>query len=379
MWYSLRTAVIWSLIVMAFFVTENGLANDKPVIYVSTGIVKEMEEVETKRYTGLVSALSSVDVVARITGELLSVAFNEGDIVTEGQVLYQLDNTRYEAEVRNLEARIAECTAKAEYAQRWFLRTQNLHQSNASTKDALESAESEYQAAEAALLAVEAQYAIALDDLKNTVIHAPITGKIGTTRYTRGNYLTPASDVLATIIQLDPLRVSFAMSGKDFLTLFGSEENLRRQAQVQLRLANGSVYESNGIIKFLDNQANKKTDAILVFAEFDNPEGKLICGGSVTVMLTRTSVEKLPAVSPSAIMRDSDSPYVYVVDNNGKVERRDVILGFLGRDMQIVRAGVRPGEVVIIDGMHKTLPGGIVNVVPRDESEVLSMNDANRK
>lgn len=211
------------------------------------------------------------------------------------------------------------------------------------------------------------------------MIHAPITGKIGTTRYTRGNYLTPASDVLATIIQLDPLRVSFAMSGKDFLTLFGSEENLRRQAQVQLRLANGSVYESNGIIKFLDNQANKKTDAILVFAEFDNPEGKLICGGSVTVMLTRTSVEKLPAVSPSAIMRDSDSPYVYVVDNNGKVERRDVILGFLGRDMQIVRAGVRPGEVVIIDGMHKTLPGGIVNVVPRDESEVLSMNDANRK
>lgn len=162
MWYSLRTAVIWSLTVMAFFVTENGLANDKPVIYVSTGIVKEMEEVETKRYTGLVSALSSVDVVARITGELLRVAFNEGDIVTEGQVLYQLDNTRYEAEVRNLEARIAECTAKAEYAQRWFHRTQNLHQSNASTKDALESAESEYQAAEAALLAVEAQYAIAL-------------------------------------------------------------------------------------------------------------------------------------------------------------------------------------------------------------------------
>lgn len=331
-----------------------------PAPFVTVGKVSEAESIETKRYTGHITHHASVNLVARVSGELLRLGFKEGDNVRQGQVLFELDPVRYEAAVKNAEAKVAESKARLAYAEISFNRNQALFEKKATSKDVMDSAESEQDAVRAALAAAEATLITNKDDLKNTVIVAPITGKIGVATFTEGNYITPSSGNIATIIQLDPLRVGFAMSNRDFLSMFGNEEKLKENALIRLRLADDSIYEREGKVEFIDNQAHQRTDSIQVYASFENPDGKLIPGSTVTVLLSRRTGERLPAVLPSAIMHDAKAPYVYVVDGNNRVERRNVELGAYTNRTQIVKSGIKTGEFIVVDGTHKAMPGMII-------------------
>ncbi len=328
--------------------------------YVAVGRVGESNNVEVKRYTGHIASSSSVNLVARVAGELIYLGFNEGDYVEKGQVLARLDPVRYEAEVKMAEAKVAEMQARLDYAEVAYNRSNDLYYKNAGTKDSLDAAESEHAAYTASLMSAEAQLITARDDLKHTEIVAPISGKIGVTHFTEGNYLTTNSGTIATIIQVDPLRVAFSMSNRDFLSMFGTEENLKNNAKIRLNLADDSLYEYEGEVEFIDNLANASTDTIQIYAKFHNPDGKLIPNSTVTVMLSRGNGGKVPAVTPSAIMHDSKAAYVYVVDDEYRVERREVVLGATNGQVQLVKSGIAPGEMIVVDGMHKTMPGGVI-------------------
>ena len=350
-------SVILSIVLLAGCVraAEGGPAHPAP--FVGVGRVVAADDTETRRYTGHVTSSSSVSLVARVSGEIVEVGFKEGEFVRKGQVLCVLDPIRYEADVKNAEAKVAENRARLAYAEKTLNRASELYRQKAVSQDYADSSESDHDAYQAALLAAEAQLITARDDLKNTRIVAPIDGKIGVTNYTFGNYLTPNSGVIATIIQVDPLRVRFAMSNKDFLDMFGTEETLKEKAAIVLRLANGGTYEHRGVVEFIDNQANHKTDTIQVYARFDNPEGKLIPNSTVTVLLAKDNGRTMPAVLPSAIMHDNKAAYVYVVDGENRVERRDVVLGPGTGSSQLVKSGLAVGELVIVDGSHKAMPG----------------------
>lgn len=350
-------------VLLVVFMAVGARAGEGPgaeVALVTVGKVTEAENVESRRYTGHVISSSKVTLVARVSGEIIRLGFKEGENVEKGQVLCELDPIRYEAEVKNAEARVAENQARLSYAEISYNRNRELFQQKATSKDTMDSSESEHNAIKAALLASEAQLITTKDDLKNTRIIAPISGKIGLLNYTEGNYITPNSGTIATIIQMDPLRVNFSMSNKEFLSMFGTEENLKKLAQVRLRLADNSVYAHDGAVEFIDNQVNHSTDTVQIYAAFANPEGVLIPGSTVTVIVSRRNGGKVPAVMPSAIMHDSRSAYVYVVDGENKVERRDVVLGGTTNALQLLRDGVKPGELVVIDGMQKTVPGAII-------------------
>lgn len=325
--------------------------------------VGEAEDVEVRRYTGHVASVAEVQLVTRISGELLKVNFNEGDIVEEGQVLYELDPVRYKAAVTSAEAAIEEADARLGYAEISFKRFDELHVNKATTKDSRDSAESEYHACQAALLNAEARLVTADDDLKNTRVLAPISGKIGATKYTRGNYLTPSSGTIATIVQVDPIRVTFTMSTRDFLSMFNSERELKDTATIRLKLANGAVYSSDGVVEFIDNHANSRTDTLKIFVKFANPNGVLVPGNSLQVMLSRSEGGKLPAILPSAVMHDSKTAYVYVMDDENRIARRDVELGPSTSTLQLIRTGLEKGESIVVDGSHKARPGMTVRYV----------------
>ena len=339
---------------------ERGGPGAAPAAFVTVGHVTEAPNVETKRYTGHVASSSSVNLVARVSGELLKLGFKEGDYVQKGQVLFELDPIRYEAEVKNIEAKIAENKARLVYAELSHKRSVELFQQKAASKDSMDSTESEYNAVKAALMASEAQLVTTKDDLENTRIIAPINGKIGVAQYTEGNYLTPNSGTIATIIQIDPLRVNFSMSNRDFLSMFGNERVLKEKARIRLRLADDRIYEEEGQVEFVDNRANQSTDSIQIYAAFANPDGKLIPGSTVTVLLSRQNGVRLPAVTPSAVMHDAQGAYIYIVDGENKVERRDVVLGSMSGQLQLLQAGAQPGETIVTDGMHKTMPGAVI-------------------
>ena len=334
---------------------------------VGVAAVEDVSNIQSRRYTGQVVAQAEVNVVPRVSGEILKLGFKDGDYVKKGQLLYAIEKTQYEAAVKQAEANIAESKARLEYAQSSFERNQTLYEVNAASKDTMESTKSAVDAFRAALAAAEAGLVTAQENLKYTDITAAIDGLVGVTNFTAGNYITPSSGPLLTIIQMKPIRVRFSISMADFLSGYGSLTALKQNGQVSLKLADGSEYTSGGTIEFLNNEANVKTDAVQVYASFPNADMKLIPGSTVTVTLSKKSGDKMPAVPPSAVMHDAQTSFVYVVGEGNKVERRVIELGDMTKTHQLVKSGLKAGEKVVYQGTHKVMPGD--EIVPAAEQK----------
>jgi len=340
-------------------------AAETPKNHVAVEKVSTTDNVIQRRYTGRVVSPARVDLIARVSGELLEVGFEEGSSVSEGQIMYRLDDTTYKAAVMSAQAKLAECKARVQYAQQSFDRVEDLYGKQVTSKDSYDNAKSNLAAAQAAVQAAEAALLTAEENLSYTVIKSPIAGKVGTTAYTKGNYLTPASGVLASVIQQDPLRVRFSISSRDFLEDYGSESALKEKAQVSVKLSDGSLYPEKGRVVITENQANAATDTIVLYALFPNPDAKLSPGLTVSVLLRKDTDEKYPCVLPSAVMHDGASAYVYVVNEKNIASRRNVKEGVLVGDKQIIIQGLSAGETVVTDGMLKVVPG--TEIIPVGE------------
>lgn len=331
-----------------------------PPIYVSVGTVSKTQNVVQHRYTGRVTSPAKVDLVARVSGELIEVGFEEGSFVKEGQTLYRLDDVPYKAAVLSAEAKLDEARSRAEYAQASFDRVNDLYAKQVTSKDSYDNASSALSVAKAAVKAAEAALMTAEENLRYTVITSPISGKIGSTSYTKGNYLTPASGILSSIVQQDPLRVRFSISNKDYLSDYGSEAELKEKASVTIKLGDGSVYPEKGKVLFTENRSNEATDTVVLYALFGNPESKLSPGATVSVLLSKSVDEEYPCILPSAVMHDGTSAYVYVLGENNIPARRDVVEGVQLGDKTIIKEGLKIGEKVVTDGMLKIVPGAPV-------------------
>ncbi|MBO4646534.1 MAG: efflux RND transporter periplasmic adaptor subunit [Lentisphaeria bacterium] len=335
-----------------------------PVAVVAVDKVVEMNDLEKRNYTGLIVSKSVVQITPRVSGEILKVGFADGSIVKKGQLLYQLDSVQYEAAVKGAEAKVAEAKARYDYAKKSFDRNSSLYNKKAASRDTMENTKSALETTRAAVMAAEAELISARDNLKNTRIIAPIDGFAGVTSFTQGNYLTPSSGTLVTIIQIQPVRVRFSISSADYLSMFGSFENLKKTASVRLQLSDGEDYATEGTIELLNNEANKLTDAIQVYATFPNQDFKLLVGSTVRVSMTKKQSKLVAAVPPSAVMHESRGSYVYVVGKDNKVEKRYIVPGNSTPSWQLIRSGLKKGETVIVQGTHKTMPGAVVETRP---------------
>ena len=326
---------------------------------VAVGNVQVVNAVESRNYVGTILSPSVVEIVPRVSGEVIEVGFQDGDVVKKGQVLFQLDPTRYEAAVKGVEAKIAECRAKLQYAQANYDRGNSLYQKKAESKDTMENRKSALEASRAALMAAEAELVLAKDDLKNTKIVAPIDGVAGVSNTSVGNYLTPSSGVLVTIVKVKPIRVRFSISTNDFLSGYGNLRNMQDLAAVKVRLSDGKVYPVEGKVKFLNNEANSRTDAIQVFAEFPNDDMRLLNGSTVGVSLTKKTSRKVTAVPLSAVVYDAKGACVYVVDSQNKATKKYFVPGGSDDKLQFVESGLNAGERVVTAGTHKIMMDGM--------------------
>jgi RND family efflux transporter MFP subunit len=358
------TAAAFAALSIPMFAQMPGAAMKQVVGVVQ---VEEVANVQSRRYTGQVVAQAEVNVMSRVSGEILKLGFHDGDYVKKGQMLYTIEKTQYEAAVKQAEATIAECKARLEYAQSTYDRNQMLYEVNATSKDTMENTKSALDAMRAELAAAEAGLVTAQYNLDHTTITAAIDGLVGVTNFTEGNYITPSSGTMLTIIQMQPIRVRFAMSMGDFLSGYGSLTALKENGEVSLKLANGLEYKTGGMIEFLNNEANVKTDAIQVYASFPNADMKLIPGSTVTVTLSKKGATKMPAVPPSAVLHDAQTSFVYVVGEGNKVERRLVELGDMTKTHQLIKSGLKAGEKVVSQGTHKVMPGD--EIVPAPEEK----------
>lgn len=333
---------------------------------VAVETVIEKKPILTKKYVAVFEPIEKVVSLARVSGDIVNISFKEGEIVEKGQLLFAIDDVRYQAILKQSEANISKLKAKIEYAQNNYQRNLELFASKAVSKDEVENLTSVLAGCNAELLAEEATQLLTLDDLKHTKIHSMIDGRIGRTSYTVGNYITPASGPLVTVVQIDPIYVRFSMSEKDFLSLYGNVEKLKAEGKLKLRLTNDEFFDEAGEITFVDNEIKTNTDTLHIWATFKNSKYQLNPGGIATLYLSKVENRMKPAVRLSAIMFDRAGHFVYLLDDKNAVVRKSVILGpaDAAGEFQIIEKGVEPGDVIIVDGTHKAIPGTVVEPIP---------------
>ena len=319
--------------------------------------VREKLDDEARTFPARVLAVQEVSIVPQVSGEIMEVLFTNGAVVEAGTVLYRIDKIKYEAAVKNAKAEVMQCKAKVSYAQAAYDRHAKLTDLRAVSEDATESALSDRDSAQANLEAAEANLLVAQDNLAHCEIKAPIRGKLGTTKYTKGNYVTPSSGTLVTLVQMQPIRVRFALANADFLNMFeGRQKVLKEKGLATVTLANGTAFTEEGEIEYAENVIDGMTDTVSVYLLFKNNERVLRPGATVGVTLARKGGVPKAAISPSAVLQDVRGPFVWVV-KDGVAEKRYIMRGTLEQDIQIVESGLKVGEIVVKDGVHKVKEG----------------------
>ena len=327
--------------------------------------VAEVADFKTRTYPGRVVPVAQVNVVPQVSGEILEVGFENGTAIKAGQLLYRLDSVKYEAAVKNAEAKVAECKANLSYAELSYTRHKKLLESRAVSLDAVDNALSQRDSSRAAYAAAQAELISAKDDLKHCRIVAPIDAKIGSTAFTKGNYVTTSSGTLVTLVQYRPIRVRFSISNREYLEMFGgTTKSLREDGVVELVLADGRTYDEPGEIEYTENAADERTDTMQVYALFKNDSFNLKPGGTVTVTLTTKKGVLRPAIPPTAVLQDVQGPYVWVVGSDGRASRRTIARGDVSGDWLFVEKGLKKGERIVGDGAHKVHKGMVVNPAP---------------
>ena len=327
--------------------------------------VSEIADFKMRTYPGRVVPIAQVNVVPQVSGEILEVGFDNGAEVKAGQLLYRLDPVKYEAAVKNAEAKIAECKANLSYAELSYVRHKKLLESRAVSLDAVDNALSQRDSSRAAYAAAEAELVSARDDLKHCRIVAPINAKAGSTAFTKGNYVTTQSGTLVTLVQYRPIRVRFSISNREYLEMFGgSTMAMRKNGVVKLTLADGKEFSEPGEIEYTENISDERTDTMQVYACFKNEAFNLKPGGTVTVTLTSKKGVMRPAIPPTAILQDVQGPYVWVLDGNNVASRRSVARGDAVGDWLFIEKGLVKGERIVSDGAHKVTKGMTITPAP---------------
>ncbi len=345
--------------------------NIPPVVTVDT--VTEVAESGSRKYMGRIEAIENVSLIARVSGFLEKINFKEGDLVKKGDLLFEIEDTTYVAAVKAAEAQLKQAQAELEYAIKNYDRQSSLSTSKIVSESTMEDAVRTKALAEASVLEKEAALIDAQNNLSYTKIYAPISGRIGKSTYSVGNYVTPESSALAKIVQEAPIYVTFAITEPDFDKMFGNAENMKKEAVIRLKTADRQYYsskdaagndESLGKVTLVDNTVDSSTGTIFVWATFPNSEDKLLPGGLVDVFISKKTKKALPAIPITAVMIDSTGKYVYVVGKDNVVERRNIETEEIVGGIYLIRSGLSLGETVIIDGTHKTRPGATVVPVP---------------
>jgi membrane fusion protein, multidrug efflux system len=333
---------------------------------VPVGVAKAERKPITKAgdFVGRVEAISRVEIRARVTGYLDGVLFKEGDLIKEGALLYRIEKGLFEAQLQQAEGALERSKAAKTLSAMQLARAEDLVAKQAGTVVARDQAQATDQQAEGAVMADEANLTTARINLSYTDITSPITGKIGRTNITKGNVVGPGNGPLTVIVSQDPMYVTFPVSQREFLRAQATGQKVDISSiKARLRFADGTTYQQEGSINFVDVQVDRATDTILARATFPNPAGALVDGQFVRIELETGKPQEKVVIPQAALIADQEGVYVFVVQDSKAVVKR--VKPGDGIDTGVViEQGLTGGELVIVDGLLLVRPGSAVHAAP---------------
>lgn len=338
---------------------------------VTTAPVTEEMVVGTNNYPGNVVALNETELRAEVSGYITGIFVTDGASVSKGQKLYEIDRTRYAADVEQAKSNLAIAEANLARLQRDVERYRKLAEQDAIAKQTLDYAETDFNNAQAQVASARAALTTAQTNLNRSVIIAPFSGTIGISQVRMGALVSAGSTLLNSISSVDPIAVDFPINEREiphFSTLRRSDAVLR-DSLISITLPGGQAYPYPGKIIAMDRAVNRNTGTITVRASFTNPDELLRAGMATTVHVRNQSESKQLVIPYRAVIEQLGQTSVYVLTDSSTVEQRGVRLGLKVADRVVINEGLSSGEQVVTDGTINLRPGAKVQVTQPAEKK----------
>jgi RND family efflux transporter MFP subunit len=350
-----------------FFATPAAsAAPPTPTVTVSTPLQKNVEA--RLAFLGQFAAVERVELRAQVGGTLTRIHFKDGDVVDKGELLFTIDPVPYEIKLNEATAQLDAAKARLDLASREAARALTLKDTDAGSAENVEQKSAAKLTAQAAINAANAAVRDAQFDLDHCKVVAPFKGRIGTHQVSVGNLIagsrgaTSPTTLLATLVSVNPIYLNFDMSESDFLAFQRQREkepNLSNR--VDIALADGSKFDRQGQLDFVDNAIDRSSGTIHARAIVPNKDGLLTPGAFGRVRLALSSATPTLLVPDNAVFADQSDHAVLVVGSDNVIASRKVEVGDLRGRLRVIRSGLMATDRVVVEGVATAAPGSKVS------------------
>jgi len=335
-----------------------------------TVVVTKAQEIPIfQEFVGQIYGFKDIAIRARVEGFLEGIHFEEGSRIEKGALLYTLESQPFEADVAAKMSRVAEAKTRLAKAKSDLDRIEPLAKEKAVSQSDLDAAVANYEASIESVKASQANLRAANIQLGYTKIYSPISGIIGKTNAKVGDFVgrSPNPVILNTVSRIDTVLVEFFITetqylqvARRFISQSGTTDHDGRSANLELILADGSLYGEKGKPQFIDRNVDPTTGAMLVQASFPNPQ-ELLRPGQFAKVKAQVAVVKEGILIPQRCVVELQGLYsVYVVGDGDKIQARTVKVGPKIKQFWLITEGLKPGERIVYEGLQKVKDGIIV-------------------
>lgn len=337
--------------------------------------VVELPYEHTFLYTTRLESPKNVQLRPRVSGIIDKVLFKEGHYVNKGDILFQIDNRQFLAEVQRLESEYIKAKVILNQVTSESKRSQLLQKVNAIAVEQAEQRLSEVGEKEAELNSIKAQLEIANLNLNYTKVRAPISGKVSNAYVTEGNYVQAGTTTLTSLVSTKVLQAYFDVDERTWNSRF-SEIKPDSQTPVEFEVSGDQITNHKGIIDFVDNRVNSAAGTLRIRAQFENDDDILRPGSFGRIRMGDSQGNELKVMVPDkSIGTDLANRFVFIIDENDVVKYRKIEIGDRIGGMRIVSSGLQAGETVVLNGPAKVRAEMTVvpNLVSLDEQLLLTV------
>ena len=340
-----------------------------------TVVVTAAQEVPIyQEFVGQTHGFKDIAIRARIEGFLESIHFEEGSRIKKGTLLYTLESQQFEAHVAAKMSRVAEAQTMLAKAESDLNRIKPLAEEKAVSESDLDAAVAQHEASIESVKASQANLRASKIQLGYTKIYSPISGIIGKTKAKVGDFVgrSPNPVILNTVSRIDTILVEFFITETQYLHIAryylsgDAPTDNTREANLELILADGSVYEHKGKVNFINREVDPTTGAMLIQASFPNPEEILRPGQFARVKALVTVVKDGILIPQRCVMELQGLYSVYVVGDGDKVKTREVKVGSKIKQFWLITEGLKPEEKVVYEGLQKVKDGAVVKPIIKE-------------
>ena len=364
----------YSLTALLAFSCGNSQQGGMPALSLAVMTVEPTSQELNSAYPATIKGQQDIEIRARVSGYITKLCVDEGAVVHKGQPLFLIDAVPYQKAVQAAEAAVEVAKANVATTQLTVDSKTELHAQNIISDYDLQTAKNSLASAKAALAQAEAQLASDRNDLSYTTITSPSDGVVGTIPFRVGSLVgTTTQEPLTVVSDINKMFVYFSMNEKQLLALTRQKDGsvnsmIGAMPEVQLQLADGTMYPAKGKIETLSGVIDLSTGAVQMRATFPNAQRLLRSGGTGTVLIPSV-LDSALLIPQSATYEVQDKKFVYVLGDSSKVKNTEITVFPLDNGKQyVVTSGLKPGEQVVVEGVATLRDGMPIQPITPEQS-----------